>query len=118
VFGIFLVRNELRIFHKIKLGYHCLQDKYWKYVLNNPALSIGASYFSDKEYDDNIKYINNQIKKQNTNQIKVLPTSFDIYANVYMILLSLLSIGNLLFIMFVWDPQLVAFDNLPSYFMI
>ena len=85
-FGILLVNNELKVFGRIKIAYHHLQDKYWDMAIEDPSV---------KEHAKHSITVN-----------KLSKNKFVLYVRFYMFLLLLLSIGNLLFIILSWIEHL------------
>jgi len=86
VFGIFVVNNELRLFAKVKIAHHNLQDQFL------------SSVFSEGD-----------VKDATLHHIKPCMarwTLFDVYVHLLMVVIVLLSLGNTLFLALVFIPHL------------
>ena len=88
-FGIILLRNELKLFAKIKLAHHNRQDSFLKHKLERcPQI---AAFVTHELTPD-------QAKK----------TRFDLYVTSFMIVLFLLSVGNALLLYSRWIPHIAS----------
>ncbi len=84
--GVFVVNNELRLFAKVKIAHHNLQDEFL------------SSVFSEGD-----------VKDATLHHLKPCMarwTLFDVYVHLLMVVIVLLSLANTLFLAFVWIPRL------------
>jgi hypothetical protein len=84
-FGVFVVNNELRLFSQVKVAHHVLQKKFLESVLKESGVRRVAV--------DNLKLSCARW------------TLFDIYVHILMLILFLLSLGNILLLALSWIPN-------------
>jgi hypothetical protein len=85
-FGILVLSNELDIFAKSKLAHHTLQDVFLSHAIGDPRVREFVLHGLTPD--------------------KVRHTRFDRYATSFMIMLLVLSVGNVLFLWLRWIPHL------------
>ena len=85
LFGIFLVRNELALFAKVKLAYHTLRDKFLDRIV------------TDQKSRDKVRsgIIPETMRR----------TAFDIYVFLFMGGITVLSFANVFFLACWWIPS-------------
>lgn len=86
-FGICMLRNELAIFAKSKLAHHTLQDAFLRQKITN---------------EDYSKFVTHNLTDKTASR-----TKFDQYVTFFMVLLLLLSVGNVLFLWLSWIPHII-----------
>ena len=87
-FGILVVNNELRLFSQAKVAHRVLQNQFLESVLKEDDVRKKAMEKLDLS--------------------KVRWTLFDIYVHFFMIMVFLLSLGNILFLGCSWIPSHAA----------
>ena len=80
-FGVFVVNNELKLFSYVKVAHHSLEKQFLESVLKDDKVR--------KKAVDPLDYKNYK---------KARWTSFDIFVHILMLILFLLSLGNIMFL--------------------